>query len=153
MKSEYFKALLTFLHSSDESLCITFIFILLIAKKKKKNPQYSYRFTNYFFCFIFFSLDIKSLSNVKYPEAFFHNCQTGTTIINWRHGREKVLRDYSFCEIVAFLSIPAALCNSKFLAFNHHENSDSWKMAFSSYILMELSFQLVNIFLKLCLNG
>lgn len=35
MKSEYFKALLTFLHSSDESLCITFIFILLIAKKKK----------------------------------------------------------------------------------------------------------------------
>lgn len=103
MKSEYFKALLTFLHSSDESLCITFIFILLIAKKKiKKIPQYSYRFTNYFFCFIFFSLDIKLLSNVKYPEAFFHNCQTGTTIINWRHGREKVLRDYSFCEIVAF---------------------------------------------------
>lgn len=51
MKSEYFKALLTFLHSSDESLCITFIFILLIAKKIKKIPQYSYRFTNYFFLF------------------------------------------------------------------------------------------------------
>lgn len=115
MKSEYFKALLTFLHSSDESLCITFIFILLIAKKIKKNPQYSYRFTNYFFCFIFFSLDIKLLSNVKYPEAFFHNCQTGTTIINWRHGREKVLRDYSFCEIVAFYPSPLHFATLNFL--------------------------------------
>lgn len=114
MKSEYFKALLTFLHSSDESLCITFIFILLIAKKKK-NPQYSYRFTNYFLCFIFFSLDIKLLSNVKYPEAFFHNCQTGTTIINWRHGREKVLRDYSFCEIVAFYPSPLHFATLNFL--------------------------------------
>lgn len=112
MKSEYFKALLTFLHSSDESLCITFIFILLIAKKI---PQYSYRFTNYFFCFIFFSLDIKLLSNVKYPEAFFHNCQTGTTIINWRHGREKVLRDYSFCEIVAFYPSPLHFATLNFL--------------------------------------
>lgn len=115
MKSEYFKALLTFLHSSDESLCITFIFILLIAKKIKKIPQYSYRFTNYFFCFIFFSLDIKLLSNVKYPEAFFHNCQTGTTIINWRHGREKVLRDYSFCEIVAFYPSPLHFATLNFL--------------------------------------
>lgn len=116
MKSEYFKALLTFLHSSDESLCITFIFILLITKKnKKKIPQYSYRFTNYFFCFIFFSLDIKLLSNVKYPEAFFHNCQTGTTIINWRHGREKVLRDYSFCEIVAFYPSPLHFATLNFL--------------------------------------
>lgn len=115
MKSEYFKALLTFLHSSDESLCITFIFILLIAKKKKI-PQYSYRFTNYFFCFlIFFSLDIKLLSNVKYPEAFFHNCQTGTTIINWRHGREKVLRDYSFYEIVAFYPSPLHFATLNFL--------------------------------------
>lgn len=115
MKSEYFKALLTFLHSSDESLCITFIFILLIAKKKK-NPQYSYRFTNYFFFFLtFFSLDIKLLSNVKYPEAFFHNCQTGTTIINWRHGREKVLRDYSFCEIVAFYPSPLHFATLNFL--------------------------------------
>lgn len=114
MKSEYFKALLTFLHSSDESLCITFIFILLIAKKKKI-PQYSYRFTNYFFFFIFFSLDIKLLSNVKYPEAFFHNCQTGTTIINWRHGREKVLRDYSFCEIVAFYPSPLHFATLNFL--------------------------------------
>lgn len=113
MKSEYFKALLTFLHSSDESLCITFIFILLIAKKKI--PQYSYRFTNYFFFFIFFSLDIKLLSNVKYPEAFFHNCQTGTTIINWRHGREKVLRDYSFCEIVAFYPSPLHFATLNFL--------------------------------------
>lgn len=153
MKSEYFKALLTFLHSSDESLCITFIFILLIAKKIKKIPQYSYRFTNYFFCFIFFSLDIKLLSNVKYPEAFFHNCQTGTTIINWRHGREKSFKRLLILWNRCFLSIPAALCYSKFLAFNHHETSDSWKMAYSSYILMELSFQLVNIFLKLCLNG
>lgn len=116
MKSEYFKALLTFLHSSDESLCITFIFILLIAKKNlKKIPQYSYRFTNYFFFFIFFSLDIKLLSNVKYPEAFFHNCQTGTTIINWRHGREKVLRDYSFCEIVAFYPSPLHFATLNFL--------------------------------------
>lgn len=115
MKSEYFKALLTFLHSSDESLCITFIFILLIAKKIKKIPQYSYRFTNYFFCFIFFSLDIKLLSNVKYPEAFFHNCQTGTTIINWRHGRETVLRDYSFCEIVAFYPSPLHFATLNFL--------------------------------------
>lgn len=115
MKSEYFKALLTFLHSSDESLCITFIFILLIAKKIKKIPQYSYRFTNYFLCFIFFSLDIKLLSNVKYPEAFFHNCQTGTTIINWRHGREKVLRDYSFCEIVAFYPSPLHFATLNFL--------------------------------------
>lgn len=115
MKSEYFKALLTFLHSSDESLCITFIFILFIAKKIKKIPQYSYRFTNYFFCFIFFSLDIKLLSNVKYPEAFFHNCQTGTTIINWRHGREKVLRDYSFCEIVAFYPSPLHFATLNFL--------------------------------------
>lgn len=114
MKSEYFKALLTFLHSSDESLCITFIFILLIAKKKKI-PQYSYRFTNYFFFFIFFSLDIKLLSNVKYPEAFFHNCQTGTTIINWWHGREKVLRDYSFCEIVAFYPSPLHFATLNFL--------------------------------------
>lgn len=114
MKSEYFKALLTFLHSSDESLCITFIFILLIAKKKKI-PQYSYRFTNYFFFFIFFSLDIKLLSNVKYAEAFFHNCQTGTTIINWRHGREKVLRDYSFCEIVAFYPSPLHFATLNFL--------------------------------------
>lgn len=113
MKSEYFKALLTFLHSSDESLCITFIFILLIAKKKI--PQYSYRFTNYFFLKIFFSLDIKLLSNVKYPEAFFHNCQTGTTIINWRHGREKVLRDYSFCEIVAFYPSPLHFATLNFL--------------------------------------
>lgn len=101
--------------SSDESLCITFIFILLIAKKIKKIPQYSYRFTNYFFCFIFFSLDIKLLSNVKYPEAFFHNCQTGTTIINWRHGREKVLRDYSFCEIVAFYPSPLHFATLNFL--------------------------------------
>lgn len=116
MKSEYFKALLTFLHSSDESLCITFIFILLITKKnKKKIPQYSYRFTNYFFLKIFFSLDIKLLSNVKYPEAFFHNCQTGTTIINWRHGREKVLRDYSFCEIVAFYPSPLHFATLNFL--------------------------------------
>lgn len=115
MKSEYFKALLTFLHSSDESLCITFIFILLIAKKIKKIPQYSYRFTNYFFCFIFFSLDIKLLSNVKYSEAFFHNCQTGTTILNWRHGREKVLRDYSFCEIVAFYPSPLHFATLNFL--------------------------------------
>lgn len=115
MKSEYFKALLTFLHSSDESLCITFIFILLIAKKKKI-PQYSYRFTNYFFFFLtFFSLDIKLLSNVKYAEAFFHNCQTGTTIINWRHGREKVLRDYSFCEIVAFYPSPLHFATLNFL--------------------------------------
>lgn len=105
MKSEYFKALLTFLHSSDESLCITFIFILLIAKKKKiPNIPIVLRIT--FFFLTFFSLDIKLLSNVKYPEAFFHNCQTGTTIINWRHGREKVLRDYSFCEIVAFYPSP-----------------------------------------------
>lgn len=116
MKSEYFKALLTFLHSSDESLCITFIFILLIAKKNKKISQYSYRFTNYFFFFLtFFSLDIKLLSNVKYPEAFFHNCQTGTTIINWRHGREKVLRDYSFCEIVAFYPSPLHFATLNFL--------------------------------------
>lgn len=116
MKNEYFKALLTFLHSSDESLCITFIFILLIAKKNnKKIPQYSYRFTNYFFLKIFFSLDIKLLSNVKYPEAFFHNCQTGTTIINWRHGREKVLRDYSFCEIVAFYPSPLYFATLNFL--------------------------------------
>lgn len=116
MKSEYFKALLTFLHSSDESLCITFIFILLITKKnKKKIPQYSYRFTNYFFLKIFFSLDIKLLSNVQYPEAFFHNCQTGTTIINWRHGREKVLRDYSFCEIVAFYPSPLHFATLNFL--------------------------------------
>lgn len=114
MKSEYFKALLTFLHSSDESLCITFIFILLIAKKKKI-LQYSYRFTNYFFFLTFFSLDIKLLSNVKYPEAFFHNCQTGTTIINWRHGREKVLRDYSFCEIVAFYPSPLYFATLNFL--------------------------------------
>lgn len=116
MKSEYFKALLTFLHSSDESLCITFIFILLIAKKKKKIPNIPIvlRIT-FFFFFIFFSLDIKLLSNVKYPEAFFHNCQTGTTIINWRHGREKVLRDYSFCEIVAFYPSPLHFATLNFL--------------------------------------
>lgn len=114
MKSEYFKALLTFLHSSDESLCITFIFILLIAKKKFPNIPIVLRIT--FFCFlIFFSLDIKLLSNVKYPEAFFHNCQTGTTIINWRHGREKVLRDYSFCEIVAFYPSPLHFATLNFL--------------------------------------
>lgn len=114
MKSEYFKALLTFLHSSDESLCITFIFILLIAKKKFPNIPIVLRMT--FFCFlIFFSLDIKLLSNVKYPEAFFHNCQTGTTIINWRHGREKVLRDYSFCEIVAFYPSPLYFATLNFL--------------------------------------
>lgn len=113
MKSEYFKALLTFLHSSDESLCITFIFILLIAKKKKfPNIPIVLRIT---FFFIFFSLDIKLLSNVKYPEAFFHNCQTGTTIINWRHGREKVLRDYSFCEIVAFYPSPLHFATLNFL--------------------------------------
>lgn len=114
MKSEYFKALLTFLHSSDESLHHIH-FYPLNCKKIKKNPQYSYRFTNYFFCFIFFSLDIKLLSNVKYPEAFFHNCQTGTTIINWRHGREKVLRDYSFCEIVAFYPSPLHFATLNFL--------------------------------------
>lgn len=108
MKSEYFKALLTFLHSSDESLCITFIFILLIAKKKIPNIPIVLRIT-------FFSLDIKLLSNVKYPEAFFHNCQTGTTIINWRHGREKVLRDYSFCEIVAFYPSPLHFATLNFL--------------------------------------
>lgn len=114
MKSEYFKALLTFLHSSDESLCITFIFILLIAKKKFPNIPIVLRIT--FFCFlIFFSLDIKLLSNVKYPEAFFHNCQTGTTIIIWRHGREKVLRDYSFCEIVAFYPSPLHFATLNFL--------------------------------------
>lgn len=114
MKSEYFKALLTFLHSSDESLRITFIFILLIAKKKFPNIPIVLRIT--FFCFlIFFSLDIKLLSNVKYPEAFFHNCQTGTTIINWRHGREKVLRDYSFCEIVAFYPSPLYFATLNFL--------------------------------------
>lgn len=114
MKSEYFKALLTFLHSSDESLCITFIFILLIAKKKFPNIPIVLRIT--FFCFlIFFSLDKKLLSNVKYPEAFFHNCQTGTTIINWWHGREKVLRDYSFCEIVAFYPSPLHFATLNFL--------------------------------------
>lgn len=26
----------------------------------------------------------------------------GMIIINWRYGREKVLRDYLFCEIVVF---------------------------------------------------
>lgn len=117
MKSEYFKALLTFLHSSDESLCITFIFILLIAKKNiKKFPNIPIvlRITFSFFL-TFFSLDIKLLSNVKYPEAFFHNCQTGTTIINWRHGREKVLRDYSFCEIVAFYPSPLHFATLNFL--------------------------------------
>lgn len=116
MKSEYFKALLTFLHSSDESLCITFIFILLIAKKNKKNsPIFLSFYELLFFFFIFFSLDIKLLSNVKYAEAFFHNCQTGTTIINWRHGREKVLRDYSFCEIVAFYPSPLHFATLNFL--------------------------------------
>lgn len=116
MKSEYFKALLTFLHSSDESLCITFIFILLIAKKKiKKIPNIPIVLRITFFFLTFFSLDIKLLSNVKYPEAFFHNCQTGTTIINWRHGREKVLRDYSFCEIVAFYPSPLHFATLNFL--------------------------------------
>lgn len=116
MKSEYFKALLTFLHSSDESLCITFIFILLIAKKKIKNfPNIPIVLRITFFFLTFFSLDIKLLSNVKYPEAFFHNCQTGTTIINWRHGREKVLRDYSFCEIVAFYPSPLHFATLNFL--------------------------------------
>lgn len=116
MKSEYFKALLTFLHSSDESLCITFIFILLIAKKNKKNSPIFLSFYELLLFFkTFFSLDIKLLSNVKYPEAFFHNCQTGTTIINWRHGREKVLRDYSFCEIVAFYPSPLHFATLNFL--------------------------------------
>lgn len=104
MKSEYFKALLTFLHSSDESLCITFIFILLIAKKKN-SPIFLSLYELLFFFFIFFSLDIKLLSNVKYPEAFFHNCQTGTTIINWRHGRE----------IVAFYPSPLHFATLNFL--------------------------------------
>lgn len=113
MKSEYFKALLTFLHSSDESLRITFIFILLIAKKK--NSPIFLSFYELLFFLTFFSLDIKLLSNVKYPEAFFHNCQTGTTIINWRHGREKVLRDYSFCEIVAFYPSPLHFATLNFL--------------------------------------
>lgn len=54
MKSEYFKALLTFLHSSDESLCITFIFILLIAKKIKKNSPIFLSFYELLFLFHIF---------------------------------------------------------------------------------------------------
>lgn len=64
----------------------------------------------------------------------------GMTIINWRYGREKVLRDYLFCEIVVFYLFLLYFVILNFLYLIILKYYDSWKMVYLLYILMEFLF-------------